>query len=227
MSISYFDLPTMGVPALVRRGRWVLRASVRPFDVLACVAATLILLPMLPVLIILACLVRLHDGGPVLFSQFRVGRHGRRFRCWKVRTMCVDSEARLRAHLAADPAAREEWAADQKLRVDPRVTPLGRFLRQTSLDELPQLYNVLVGDMSIVGPRPIVAEEMARYGRYITHYCAVRPGLTGVWQVMGRNAVTYRRRVAMDVFWSRSQCVFFYLRIVALTVPAVVRRSGL
>lgn len=179
-----------------------------------------------PVMVLIALAIWMIDGGLPLFQQTRIGRHGERFRCWKFRSMVVDAEARLIQLLAWDETARTEWAADQKLRRDPRVTPLGAFLRATSLDELPQLINVLRGEMSLVGPRPIVESEIKRYGRWFADYCAVRPGITGLWQVSGRNDVTYRRRVALDVLFVKRQSVGQYLSIIAATAPAVLRRHG-
>jgi len=148
------------------------------------------------------------------------------FPCLKLRTMVRDSEDRLRRHLEANPAARAEWTLDRKLRVDPRITPLGVFLRKSSLDELPQLLNVVCGHMSLVGPRPIVPAEAARYGRYMQFYCNVRPGITGLWQVSGRNDISYRRRVAMDTIYSRTRWVGGDIWIMVRTVPAVLASKG-
>ncbi len=195
----------------------------RFMDVMIAVIALAILLP---VIVILCLAISAHDGGGPIFVHRRIGRGGRTFPCLKLRTMVRDSEARLRHLLETDPAARAEWAMDQKLRMDPRITPLGRFLRKSSLDELPQLFNVLVGHMSLVGPRPIVADEVARYGRYFRFYCAVRPGITGLWQVSGRNDTSYRRRVAMDTVYSRSRSVGTDISILVRTVPAVLASKG-
>ena len=170
--------------------------------------------------------IKLQDGGPVLFGHYRIGRHGRSFRCWKFRSMVVNAEDRLAAVLASDPEARAEWEASHKLRTDPRITAFGRFLRVSSLDELPQLLNVLAGEMSLVGPRPIVTSEVVRYGRWFSHYTAVRPGITGLWQINGRSDVSYRERVAMDVLFSRTQSVARYISILICTIPAVLKRSG-
>jgi lipopolysaccharide/colanic/teichoic acid biosynthesis glycosyltransferase len=180
----------------------------------------------LPLMLATAAAIKVQDGGPILFGHMRIGQGGRAFRCWKFRSMVVDAEARLAAVLARDPRARAEWEADHKLRRDPRVTALGRFIRLTSIDELPQLLNVLRGEMSLVGPRPIVPDEARRYGRWFRHYCAVRPGVTGIWQVSGRNDVDYRRRVAMDVLLAKTVTPKRYLVILLATVPAVARRSG-
>lgn len=179
-----------------------------------------------PLFALVAVLVKLEDGGPVMFAQERIGRGGKTFRCLKFRTMAVDAEAQLRDLLARDPAARREWELDHKLRNDPRITRVGAFLRASSLDELPQLWNIIVGDMSVVGPRPIVKAEAARYGRHFKRYCAVRPGLTGLWQVSGRNDVSYRERVVMDVAYVRGRCLWLDLKIIARTVPAVLLRRG-
>ena len=179
-----------------------------------------------PLFALVAVLVKLEDGGPVMFAQERIGRGGKTFRCLKFRTMAVDAEAQLRDLLARDPAARREWELDHKLRNDPRITRVGAFLRASSLDELPQLWNIVVGEMSVVGPRPIVKAEAARYGRHFKRYCAVRPGLTGLWQVSGRNDVSYRERVVMDVAYVRSRCLCLDLKIILRTVPAVLLRRG-
>lgn len=180
----------------------------------------------LPLMITVAVLVWIGDGGPVIFSQRRVGLGGAPFRCLKFRTMTVDAEARLTQILAEDPAARAEWEADQKLRDDPRLTAIGGFLRRSSLDELPQLFNVLRGDMNLVGPRPIVDAEVRKYGWRIASYCAVRPGITGLWQVSGRNDVNYRSRVAMDCLYVRKRTLALDLWILVFTLPAVLGRRG-
>lgn len=179
-----------------------------------------------PVMLLVGLAIKIQDGGPVFFGHQRLGYRGRSFSCWKFRSMVMDADVRLAELLASDPAARREWEADHKLRRDPRVTWLGRFIRTSSLDELPQLFNVLIGEMSLVGPRPIVAGEIHRYGRWFRDYCAVRPGITGLWQVSGRNNVTYRQRVAMDVVYARTRSVRLYLTLIAATVPAVLMRRG-
>jgi Undecaprenyl-phosphate galactose phosphotransferase WbaP len=179
-----------------------------------------------PVMAAVALMVWMQDGGAVLYAHPRIGRDGRTFKCLKFRSMLVDSEARLRKLLAEDAEARAEWERDHKLRNDPRITPLGAFLRKSSLDELPQLFNVLVGEMSLVGPRPIVAGEVIRYGRRFSHYCSVRPGITGLWQVSGRNDVSYRRRVAIDTCYAQHNSLLLDLRILAMTIPSVLMRKG-
>lgn len=190
------------------------------------IGASMLLVFFLPLMVVVAIAVYLANPGPVLFSQKRVGRDGRHFACFKFRTMAVDAEARLAQLLASDPTARQEWERDQKLRNDPRIVGIGMFLRKSSLDELPQLWNVLRGDMSLVGPRPIVDNEVPRYGKYIADYCAIRPGLTGLWQISGRNDVSYRRRVAFDVIYARRGCLGAYLWILFLTVPSVLVSRG-
>ena len=180
----------------------------------------------LPLMTIAAIAVKLQDGGPVLFGHGRLGRDGERFKCLKFRSMVIDSDQRLKALLARDPVARREWEKDHKLKNDPRITWLGRFLRTSSIDELPQLFNVMRGEMSLIGPRPIVDAEVPRYGRWFKHYCSVRPGISGLWQVSGRNDVSYRRRVALDRLYVRRRSFTFNLWIVMRTIPAVLKRDG-
>lgn len=194
--------------------------------VLDLLVSPLLLLFVAPMLIAIGTAIYMQDRGPILFSHNRIGRNGRMFRCLKFRTMVVDADARLAALLATDPRARAEWEQDRKLRSDPRVTRLGAFLRRSSLDELPQLLNVLLGHMSLVGPRPIVEAEIERYGSRFPHYCAVRPGITGLWQISGRNDVCYRRRVAMDVLYARSKSLWIDIWILLRTIPAVLLKRG-
>ncbi|MBA1373921.1 sugar transferase [Sphingomonas ursincola] len=190
------------------------------------IGAVLLLILFGPLMVLVAIGVFVSDPGPVVFRQKRIGRGGHQFDCLKFRTMTVDAEHRLAHLLANDPIARAEWDRDQKLRKDPRIVGIGHFLRKSSLDELPQLFNVLRGEMSLVGPRPIVAEEIGRYGRYFSHYCAVRPGITGLWQISGRNDVDYRRRVAFDVIYARKGTAMANVKILLLTVPSVVASRG-
>lgn len=195
----------------------------RTFDL---VVATLALLVALPLMLAIVLALLLFDRGPIFFRHQRIGQHGKRFECMKFRTMRVDGDRVLAEHLARDPAARHEWETTQKLRSDPRVTVIGRFLRGTSLDELPQLFNVFVGEMAIVGPRPVVLAELRHYRRYADHYMTVRPGITGLWQVSGRNATSYRRRVACDVKYVRSRSISGDIGIIFRTVPAVLVARG-
>jgi Undecaprenyl-phosphate galactose phosphotransferase WbaP len=166
------------------------------------------------------------DGARVIFKHKRVGLNGEMFECLKFRTMVPNAEQVLKDLLAMDHSLREEWDRDHKLRDDPRVTRLGRFLRNTSLDELPQIWNVLKGDMSLVGPRPVTREELLRYGRNMLLYMMVKPGITGLWQVSGRSNTDYRRRVAIDVCYVRNQSLLLDLWILLKTTRVVIGRHG-
>ena len=194
----------------------------RVFDIVFAVA---LLVLCFPVFILLSILVWL-DGGPPVFSHERVGRGGREFNCLKFRTMCVDAEQVLRRHLRENAQARREWEAHHKLSDDPRITRLGRFLRRTSLDELPQLVNVLRGEMSLVGPRPVTVEELRRYKANLPKYLALRPGVTGLWQVHGRGRVSYAERVEMDARYFTSLSFGGDLSLLLKTSLVVVRRQG-
>lgn len=190
------------------------------------ICALILLVMLAPLLMIIAVLVAVTSPGPVIFAHRRLGMNGKTFPCLKFRTMRPDAERVLAALLASDPQLRAEWNNGYKLAKDPRITTIGRFLRATSLDELPQLFNVLRGDMTLVGPRPIVREELTFYGRYALHYFSVRPGLTGLWQVSGRSMTTYRRRVAADVYYVRSRSLRLDTWILLGTVPAVLSTEG-
>jgi len=179
-----------------------------------------------PLMLMVAAAIRVSDPGPVLFAHERIGFNGRRFRCLKFRSMVMNADVALRNLLERDPNAAREWAETQKLRDDPRVTRLGQILRETSLDELPQLWNVLVGDMSIVGPRPIVSAEVRRYANDFDAYAATRPGITGLWQVMGRSDCTYEERVSLDVAYVRNWSLLRDCFIVAKTFIVVFARKG-
>lgn len=195
----------------------------RCFDAVASFFALIFLAP---VFLTIALAITLFDPGPVFFGHQRVGRQGRLFTCWKFRSMVVDSKARLTKLLESDPAAAREWAATQKLTNDPRITPLGRFLRKTSLDELPQLWNVLIGEMSLIGPRPITRGELDRYGRDRRYYLVVRPGISGLWQISGRSQSTYEERVALDREYVESWSFLRDLHIAVMTIPAVLFARG-
>lgn len=198
-------------------------AAKRAIDLSLSAAMLLILLPVF--LLIMAAIAA--DGGPVFFSHQRVGRGGRTFGCLKFRSMRPDAEELLAGLLARDPAARAEWEAARKLRRDPRVTTVGRVLRANSLDELPQLINVLRGDMSLVGPRPVVQDELEQHYAAAAHdYLSVRPGVTGPWQVRGRSDTVYRERVALDSAYARNPSLRKDLALLARTVVAVLRRRG-
>jgi len=209
------------VPSPLRLGR--AEAQIRMLDMIVAACALVFFLPLM---MVIALAVMIGDGGPVLFRHRRIGAGGVPFDCLKFRSMCVDADSRLRHLLAHDAAARAEWSATHKLRHDPRITFVGRFLRRSSLDELPQLFNVLRGEMSLVGPRPIVAAEVERYGRHFAAYCGMRPGVTGVWQVARGHGTSYRHRVACDVLYRRTRSLRFNLRILALTVPSVLMARG-
>ena len=178
-----------------------------------------------PAFLIIALLVKL-DGGPAFYGHTRLGSGARPFRCLKFRSMVVDSDAALERHLAGNPAAAQEWMQTRKLRNDPRITRVGRILRTTSLDELPQLLNVLRLEMSLVGPRPIVRAEMPHYGEDIAYYFEARPGLTGLWQVSGRTETTFKRRVELDCWYVKNWTLWHDVAILAKTVPAVLKRHG-
>ncbi|OOY11243.1 hypothetical protein BMG00_16070 [Thioclava marina] len=198
------------------------RFGKRPVDI-SCAAFLLMLSAPLMVAITLGLML---TGGTPVFAHRRVGRDGISFRCYKFRTMRKDSSRVLRFVLRTDPAAAEEWAGAQKLLDDPRVTRIGLFLRKTSLDELPQLFNVLRGDMSMVGPRPVTDRELPRYGRFLQAYLAVRPGVTGLWQVHGRGTTLFSERVEMDVAYIRKIRLFTDLKLMFQTAEVVLRRSG-
>lgn len=181
---------------------------------------------LIPVLLLIALAVYIDDRGPVIFRHTRRGKDGKQFTCLKFRSMVTDAGPRLDALLASDPALRREWEATQKIKDDPRLTGIGGFLRRYSLDELPQLWNIIRGEMSIVGPRPIIAEEVRRYGEDIAHYDAVRPGVVGLWQINGRNDTSYAERVALDVEYARTRTIFMDVGILLSSIPAILSRRG-
>ena len=175
-----------------------------------------------PLFLLLAVLVKLSSRGSIFYCQRRIGRGYKGFGCLKFRTMRRDADRVLAAMLEADPKLRAEFERDHKLKRDPRITPLGKFLRRSSLDELPQFINVLRGEMSVVGPRPIVWDELRRYGRSMDEVLSVRPGLTGLWQVSGRNNLTYRTRVRLDLTYVRNRSFWLDLGIVLRTIGVVL-----
>jgi len=188
--------------------------------------ALMAIIALSPLLLVIAYKIWRIDGAPITFAHYRVGQRGRLFRCLKFRTMVRDSSAVLSDLLSNDPDARAEWARDHKLRNDPRITPIGGFLRKTSLDELPQLFNILRGEMHFVGPRPVTVEELVRYGVRKRHYLSVRPGLTGLWQVSGRNNTTYERRVQLDSEYVERRNPLFDTWIVLRTLKVLVTGEG-
>ena len=217
MSMNAPTTRLSGLGALLRP------AAKRAIDILG--AGAMLLALAIPFLM-LAYLVR-RDGGPATFAHRRIGRGGRVFGCLKFCSMVPDAEARLAAVLASDPVARAEWEATRKLKNDPRVTRVGALLRKTSLDELPQLINVLRGDMSLVGPRPVTASELETYyGAAAEHYHQVRPGITGLWQVSGRNDVSYAHRVALDVAYVSRPSLIEDIRLLLATPAAILFRRG-
>ncbi|HEX4131144.1 MAG TPA: undecaprenyl-phosphate galactose phosphotransferase WbaP [Pirellulales bacterium] len=180
----------------------------------------------LPLLLLIAVAIKCTSRGPVLYSQMRVGRGGKPFKIWKFRSMVVDADERLAQCLRRDPRLREEWNTKQKLTYDPRITLVGRLLRKTSLDELPQLWNVLVGNMSLVGPRPILECQMGEYAEYLPFYTRVRPGITGIWQISGRNKTTFAERIRLDAEYARVWSPWLDLYILVRTLSVVLRCEG-
>jgi exopolysaccharide production protein ExoY len=187
--------------------------------------ALLILAVLGPLMLLLAWLIR-RDGGPATFEHFRVGCGGRLFRCLKFRTMQPDAERALEELLGRNPELRGEWQRAHKLAHDPRVTPVGRWLRRLSLDELPQLLNVLRGEMALVGPRPVTVPELHRYGAARWHYLRVPPGITGLWQVSGRNRLAYAQRVELDRLYVERRSIWLDCKILAKTLIVVLTRDG-
>lgn len=195
----------------------------RAFDVLA----VLLFSPfVLPLIALIALAVRLSSPGPAFFSHRRICQGGAFFSMWKFRTMCANSPEVLEQYLTKHPAQRAEWLRTRKLRNDPRVTPLGRFLRRSSLDELPQIWNVLTGRMSLVGPRPIVAAEAEKYAGQFAYYLAVKPGITGMWQTSGRSTLAYPQRVSLDRFYMENWGLWLDLKILFKTMDKVANCDG-
>jgi exopolysaccharide production protein ExoY len=193
--------------------------SKRMVDIAIALSAIVLLAPLL-IICFLAMICS--SPGPALFRHKRVGFNGKYFDCLKFRTMMTDAPDRLRQLLDSDPMAAAEWATHRKLRYDPRITAIGAILRKSSLDELPQLFNVLRGDMSIVGPRPVTDEELDRYSSSVGAYLSCRPGITGLWQVSGRSTASYNRRVACDTFYARNWSMALDAKILIVTIPSVL-----
>ena len=214
-------------PARASAGEGASRPSSRHWKrIMDLIVSVTLLFVLAPILLLIALIILMDSPGSPLFSQDRLGRHGRHFRIVKFRSMRVDAESELNRVLATDVAARSEWDAERKLREDPRVTRIGRFLRATSVDELPQLINVALGHMSLVGPRPIVEDESGKYGDSIKTYYSVLPGMTGLWQVSGRNDLAYEDRIRCDVNYATHVSLLLDLRILARTLPSVIARRG-
>ena len=199
------------------------RVVKRSLDTLAVIAAAPVLIP---IFLVVGFLVVLSSPGPVFYSHRRIRHNGAFFSMWKFRTMCVNSAEVLEEYLSRHPEARAEWNKTHKLRHDPRVTPVGLFLRRYSMDELPQIWNVLTGKMSLVGPRPIVAAEVEKYKDSFSYYCRVKPGLTGLWQVSGRSRLTYDERVALDREYVEHWSLSRDMMILVKTIPSVVNQDG-
>lgn len=215
-------VPGMALPVAAPKGRSKIyrRFFKRALDVTAIVLAAPVVVPLVTALAFAVS----RDGGSAFYSQQRVGRHGRAFRMWKLRSMVPDADDRMADYLASNPAARAEWDETQKLKNDPRVTRFGQFLRQTSLDELPQLWNVFMGDMSLVGPRPMMLNQQALYPG--TGYYALQPGITGYWQTAGRNRTSFEARAGYDDAYEADVSLLTDLQILVRTVGVVVKATG-
>lgn len=220
---SYYDARIMILHVQNNLSKWTNRAVKRIFDVAMTIFGGLLIFP---ILLGVAFWVYRDSPGPVIYKHRRVGKDGKEFDCYKFRSMCVDSAERLQKLLETDPEARKEWETSFKLKNDPRITRSGAFLRKTSLDELPQLLNVLKGEMSLVGPRPIVQKEVPRYGAYIKEYYMVRPGITGMWQVSGRSDIDYPERVRMDSWYVHNWSIWLDILMLWRTIKVVVKRNG-
>lgn len=196
----------------------------RAFDI---VFSLLVLTVCSPLFLMIALLIRCSSKGKVIYFQERVGRGGNTFQCFKFRTMYPDAEMRLKEILANDASKRQEWESNYKLKDDPRIMPLGNFLRRTSLDELPQFWNVLKGDLSVVGPRPVVQEEIVKhFGPKANKVLSIRPGITGLWQVSGRSDTNYATRIALDEKYVDKRSFLLDLKIILLTIPSMIFAKG-
>ncbi|EMS1124744.1 TPA: undecaprenyl-phosphate galactose phosphotransferase WbaP [Klebsiella aerogenes] len=202
--------------------KWSSRFIKRTFDVLASIGIIVLLSPLL---LYISLKVK-KDGGPAIYGHERVGKNGKAFKCLKFRSMVINSKEVLEQVLQSDPQARKEWDATFKLKNDPRITPIGQFLRRTSLDELPQLFNVLKGEMSLVGPRPIITAELERYNEEVDYYLLSKPGMTGLWQVSGRSDIDYDTRVYLDAWYVKNWSMWNDLAILFKTVGVVLKKDG-
>jgi len=195
----------------------------RSFDVTAAACALILFSP---IFLMIMALVKYTDNGPAFYGHTRIGHNGRPFKCLKFRTMAVNGDELLRGYLRDNPEAAEEWRRTRKLKADPRVTVVGQVLRKLSLDELPQLLNILRGEMSVVGPRPVVDDELKVYDSFAVYYLRTRPGLTGLWQISGRNDVSYESRIAFDTQYVQNWSLFQDIAIILKTIPAVCLARG-
>ncbi|TWF52245.1 sugar transferase [Neorhizobium alkalisoli] len=207
------------VPATLPIGGLVKRS----FDVTTAACALIFFSPLF---LMIMALVKMTDNGPAFYGHSRIGHNGRVFKCMKFRTMAVNGDELLRAYLLNNPEAQEEWRKTRKLKDDPRVTTVGKVLRKLSLDELPQLLNIIRGEMSVVGPRPVVDEELKVYDSSAVYYLRTRPGLTGLWQISGRNDVSYESRIAFDTHYVQNWSLFRDIAIIVKTIPAVCLARG-
>lgn len=199
--------------------RWYNQVFKRVFDFLAAFFGTLVISPFLATI---ALIIVCTSPGPAIYAHRRVGKNGKHFNCYKFRSMVQNADEQLKQYLAANPKAAKEWAETQKLKHDPRVTIIGAFLRRTSLDELPQLFNVIIGQMSLVGPRPIVDSEIPKYGDYFSDYKMVRPGMTGLWQTSGRSDTSYERRVRLDAWYVRNWNIWLDISLIVKTIRVLL-----
>ncbi|GKM20349.1 hypothetical protein NUBL21996_10680 [Klebsiella pneumoniae] len=202
--------------------KWSSRVLKRAFDIIGSIIIITILSPLL----IYICQRVRRDGGPAIYGHERIGKGGQSFKCLKFRSMVINSKEVLKELLESDPLAKEEWDATFKLKNDPRITKIGSFLRRTSLDELPQLFNVLKGEMSLVGPRPIIMDELERYNDEVEYYLLSKPGMTGLWQVSGRSDVDYETRVYLDAWYVKNWSMWNDIAILFKTVTVVLKKDG-
>lgn len=196
----------------------------RLFDI---IFSVMILILTAPMMVLIALMVRFSSKGKIVYAHERVGRGGKSFRCFKFRTMYADADSRLKDILESCPQLKQEWEQTHKLKNDPRVTKIGKFLRKTSLDEFPQFWNVLKGDLSVVGPRPVVHHEITKHlGPKASKILSIRPGLTGLWQISGRSDVSYANRIKMDEQYVDSHSILLDLKIIAKTIPSMFFSKG-
>jgi Undecaprenyl-phosphate galactose phosphotransferase WbaP len=222
-SFSDFDAPAeTEAQSAPPQSRQLQSGAKRTFDL---VAALILIMLLSPVLVVIALLV-MRDGGPCVFGHTRIGNGGVKFRCLKFRSMVVNADVVLKQLLDTDPQARAEWDRDFKLKHDVRITKVGHFIRRTSLDELPQLWNVVRGEMSLVGPRPVIEKELERYGAGAEYYLKAKPGITGLWQVSGRNDIDYATRVALDVAYVTNWSFGSDIMILVRTIGVVLSKHG-
>lgn len=211
----YFD----GTPFEIRH-----KPLKRAFDI---IFSLMVLLFFFPIFLIIALTVKLSSRGPIFYAHERLGRGGVPFPCYKFRTMYSNADERLQELLENSPSIKKEWEESYKLKNDPRITPIGKFLRKSSLDELPQFWNVLKGDLSVVGPRPVVQQEMQKhFGEKAMVILSIRPGLTGIWQVSGRNDTAYSQRIQLDEMYVDTQSLLLDLKLIAKTIPAMLSSRG-